>query len=101
MSSPDQPFDPIGALAQLVEHLHGMQGVRSSNLLGSISKAQAICLSFFCRNPLVVLRHPWSDSASKPDPDPLVLDRFGDGCIHLAIHSANHRGALGAGDVGT
>ena len=30
-----------------------------------------------------------------------LLDRFGDGCIHLAIHSANHRGALGAGDVGT
>ena len=36
-------FDPIdmtdvlrfGAIAQLVEHLHGMQGVRSSNLLGS------------------------------------------------------------------
>ena len=26
-----------GAIAQLVEHLHGMQGVRSSSLLGSIS----------------------------------------------------------------
>ena len=26
----------IGAIAQLVEHLHGMQGVRSSSLLGSI-----------------------------------------------------------------
>ena len=25
-----------GAIAQLVEHLHGMQGVRSSSLLGSI-----------------------------------------------------------------
>ena len=30
-----------GAIAQLVEHLHGMQGVRSSSLLGSIKKAQA------------------------------------------------------------
>ena len=27
-----------GAIAQLVEHLHGMQGVRSSSLLGSILK---------------------------------------------------------------
>ena len=26
----------FGAIAQLVEHLHGMQGVRSSSLLGSI-----------------------------------------------------------------
>ena len=26
-----------GAIAQLVEHLHGMQGVRSSSLLGSIN----------------------------------------------------------------
>jgi hypothetical protein len=26
----------IGAIAQLVEHLHGMQGVRGSNPLGSI-----------------------------------------------------------------
>ncbi len=25
----------LGAIAQLVEHLHGMQGVRSSSLLGS------------------------------------------------------------------
>ena len=25
----------FGAIAQLVEHLHGMQGVRSSSLLGS------------------------------------------------------------------
>tara|TARA_B100001248_G_scaffold204833_1_gene158960 strand:- start:470 stop:574 length:105 start_codon:yes stop_codon:yes gene_type:complete len=25
-----------GAIAQLVEHLHGMQGVRGSNPLGSI-----------------------------------------------------------------
>ena len=30
------PTDPTGAIAQLVEHLHGMQGVRSSSLLGSI-----------------------------------------------------------------
>ena len=30
-----------GAIAQLVEHLHGMQGVRSSSLLGSIEKTQA------------------------------------------------------------
>ena len=28
----------FGAIAQLVEHLHGMQGVRSSSLLGSILK---------------------------------------------------------------
>ena len=29
-------FDRVlGAIAQLVEHLHGMQGVRSSSLLGS------------------------------------------------------------------
>tara|TARA_A100001388_G_scaffold177989_1_gene133194 strand:+ start:126 stop:269 length:144 start_codon:yes stop_codon:yes gene_type:complete len=26
-----------GAIAQLVEHLHGMQGVRGSNPLGSIN----------------------------------------------------------------
>tara|TARA_B100001989_G_scaffold1769_1_gene1199 strand:- start:662 stop:793 length:132 start_codon:yes stop_codon:yes gene_type:complete len=26
----------LGAIAQLVEHLHGMQGVRGSNPLGSI-----------------------------------------------------------------
>tara|TARA_Y100000991_G_scaffold203899_1_gene178973 strand:- start:323 stop:427 length:105 start_codon:yes stop_codon:yes gene_type:complete len=26
----------FGAIAQLVEHLHGMQGVRGSNPLGSI-----------------------------------------------------------------
>lgn len=33
-----EPFPkiPLGAIAQLVEHLHGMQGVRSSSLLGSI-----------------------------------------------------------------
>ena len=29
-------FPRLGAIAQLVEHLHGMQGVRSSSLLGSI-----------------------------------------------------------------
>ena len=29
------PIRVIGAIAQLVEHLHGMQGVRSSSLLGS------------------------------------------------------------------
>ncbi len=28
-----------GAIAQLVEHLHGMQGVRGSNPLGSILKS--------------------------------------------------------------
>lgn len=33
------PRNPIGAIAQLVEHLHGMQGVRSSSLLGSIPTA--------------------------------------------------------------
>ena len=27
----------LGAIAQLVEHLHGMQGVRGSNPLGSIN----------------------------------------------------------------
>ena len=27
----------FGAIAQLVEHLHGMQGVRGSNPLGSIT----------------------------------------------------------------
>ena len=58
VSSTDQPFDPIGALAQLVEHLHGMQGVRSSNLLGSISKAQALRLSFF------VVGSPWLHSGT-------------------------------------
>ena len=31
----------IGAIAQLVEHLHGMQGVSGSNPLGSIEKTQA------------------------------------------------------------
>ena len=31
-------FADHGAIAQLVEHLHGMQGVRSSSLLGSILK---------------------------------------------------------------
>ena len=29
-------FQDFGAIAQLVEHLHGMQGVRGSNPLGSI-----------------------------------------------------------------
>ena len=28
----------FGAIAQLVEHLHGMQGVSGSNPLGSINK---------------------------------------------------------------
>jgi hypothetical protein len=35
------PCRPIGAIAQLVEHLHGMQGVSGSNPLGSIGKSQA------------------------------------------------------------
>ena len=34
------PKNPTGAIAQLVEHLHGMQGVRSSSLLGSIDHHQ-------------------------------------------------------------
>ena len=31
-----------GAIAQLVEHLHGMQGVSGSNPLGSIQESQVI-----------------------------------------------------------
>ncbi len=31
-----------GAIAQLVEHLHGMQGVSGSNPLGSIHRTQAL-----------------------------------------------------------
>tara|TARA_B100000579_G_scaffold249883_1_gene205469 strand:- start:114 stop:347 length:234 start_codon:yes stop_codon:yes gene_type:complete len=30
------PFHTLGAIAQLVEHLHGMQGVSGSSPLGSI-----------------------------------------------------------------
>ena len=39
-----------GAIAQLVEHLHGMQGVRSSSLLGSIASPfhSLSCKEFFC-----------------------------------------------------
>ena len=33
---------PYGAIAQLVEHLHGMQGVSGSNPLGSIEITQAL-----------------------------------------------------------
>ena len=32
----------FGAIAQLVEHLHGMQGVSGSNPLGSIGKTTVI-----------------------------------------------------------
>ncbi len=35
-AKPERSADDHGAIAQLVEHLHGMQGVRSSSLLGSI-----------------------------------------------------------------
>ena len=35
-------FNVIGAIAQLVEHLHGMQGVSGSNPLGSMSKTTVI-----------------------------------------------------------
>ena len=43
-----------GAIAQLVEHLHGMQGVRSSSLLGSIFEipCTAMDLFFFDRSNL-------------------------------------------------
>ena len=41
-----QPVDSYGAIAQLVEHLHGMQGVSGSNPLGSISKPR-LALGFF------------------------------------------------------
>ena len=40
-------IDTNGAIAQLVEHLHGMQGVRSSSLLGSTERTQAMP-GFFC-----------------------------------------------------
>ena len=36
-----------GAIAQLVEHLHGMQGVSGSNPLGSIEQKPRLCLGFF------------------------------------------------------
>ncbi len=36
-------FDRVlGAIAQLVEHLHGMQGVRSSSLLGSTGLTKSL-----------------------------------------------------------
>ena len=35
-----------GAIAQLVEHLHGMQGVRSSSLLGSILQTPSTARDF-------------------------------------------------------
>ena len=37
-----------GAIAQLVEHLHGMQGVRSSSLLGSILSSPVSDWVFLC-----------------------------------------------------
>ena len=37
-----------GAIAQLVEHLHGMQGVSGSSPLGSIVKTQAWLGFFLC-----------------------------------------------------
>ena len=48
----------IGAIAQLVEHLHGMQGVRSSSLLGSTEFSKALT-GFFAgeRFYLLVLMH--------------------------------------------
>jgi hypothetical protein len=36
-----------GAIAQLVEHLHGMQGVSGSNPLGSTSKIKPVTDRFF------------------------------------------------------
>ena len=36
-----------GAIAQLVEHLHGMQGVRSSSLLGSIKQQLSVITGSF------------------------------------------------------
>ena len=33
-------LERLGAIAQLVEHLHGMQGVSGSNPLGSIFKVE-------------------------------------------------------------
>ena len=52
-------FDRVlGAIAQLVEHLHGMQGVRSSSLLGSTRLTKSLTGFFvgglFC---LPVLMH--------------------------------------------
>ncbi len=44
-----------GAIAQLVEHLHGMQGVRSSSLLGSIFRIPFSDWGFLCLE-LVVQR---------------------------------------------
>jgi hypothetical protein len=41
MTSIPLSWRPIGAIAQLVEHLHGMQGVSGSNPLGSIHRTQA------------------------------------------------------------
>ena len=38
----------FGAIAQLVEHLHGMQGVRGSNPLGSI-ELKIIVIDFFLK----------------------------------------------------
>ena len=40
-------FIVFGAIAQLVEHLHGMQGVSGSNPLGSIEQKPRLCLGFF------------------------------------------------------
>ena len=52
-------FDRVlGAIAQLVEHLHGMQGVRSSSLLGSTELTKSLT-GFFVggRFYLPVLMH--------------------------------------------
>ena len=40
-----------GAIAQLVEHLHGMQGVSGSNPLGSTRESQ-VNPGFFCARRL-------------------------------------------------
>ena len=49
-----------GAIAQLVEHLHGMQGVRSSSLLGSIVKS-TVDHWFFggCKTAFLLSDYSW------------------------------------------
>ena len=54
-AKPKGGANDYGAIAQLVEHLHGMQGVRSSSLLGSILKSPVSDLAFWCLGVIAFL----------------------------------------------
>ena len=54
-----------GAIAQLVEHLHGMQGVSGSNPLGSIDQSFSPSRGFFCAYGLPNRQPHWGNGLGR------------------------------------